>query len=364
MPLTADVPNHRTSGDRPPASARSRTRTLLRGLAGLVLGLAAGTGLLVWLSNEAVGHEEAARADRLAVVRTRMVADVAGRAGRFDDTTRAAVARVAAADPAIASVRVVRLDGAVLEASTVAGDTGDGAPPRRLEPSEKWLFDLGQELQAARVTNLEEGTARKDEILLAREPDGRRRVAAPLDIDGNVAGLVHVEVVAQPTPRGGVPATAVALALVVPALLLYPLAGVVGDRRGAVALLCAMQLVGALGVFSWYMTRTLVDARRQTTHAVVDLTRDQVAVARTSVPADERPFDVSEWDVDRFRRPLRLVGPDGRPDPATMEREAAEIRLWALRRAIPIAALALVVLLTVTLGLAPRTGATSSARSR
>ena len=83
-----------------------------------------------------------------------------------------------------------------------------------------------------------------------------------------------------------------------------------------------------------------------------------MAVAHAAVPADERPFDVSAWDVDRFRRPLGLVGHDGRPDPATIERAAAAIRAWALRRAIPIVALALLVLLTVALGLAARARAT------
>jgi arabinogalactan oligomer/maltooligosaccharide transport system permease protein len=334
------------------------TRTQARALAGLAAGLAAGIGLMVWLSADALDQERAARADRLAVVRTRMIADVVERTGGFDDAARNAVARVAAADPAIAAVRVVRLDGAILEASTVASDTGERAPPRRLERPEKWLYDLGQELQAARATNLDEGAARKDEILLAREADGRRRVAAAIELNGRVAGLVHVEVADQPGPAG-VPRAAAVLALVIPVLifLLLLLRGLASNRRSGLALTCAL-LFAALGIFSWITTRTLVDARRQTARAVVDLSRDEVAVARVGLPSDGRPFDVSAWDVDPLRRPLGLLAPDGRPDPASVEHEAAQSRTWALRRAIAIGSLALLMLLTVELGVAARGGAT------
>jgi len=78
---------------------------------------------------------------------------------------QAAIAGWVERSPGDDYIRVVRLGGARLLASTHPADL-KGDLPRRLTRDEKWLFDLGQELRAAADTNRAEGVFRK--------PPGRR----------------------------------------------------------------------------------------------------------------------------------------------------------------------------------------------
>jgi arabinogalactan oligomer/maltooligosaccharide transport system permease protein len=335
----------------------SLTRTTVRGAAGLVAGFVVGLGLFVWLSHEAQEAEHAARMDRLAVVRARMIADLVVRAGGFGDASRAAVARAATADAAVVSVRVLRLGGAVLEASTVAADSGERAAPRRLERSEKWIYDLGQALQAARATNREEESTRKPEIVLVRDGDGRRRVAAPIAIDGSVEGLALVQT-ADERPPVATPLLPAAVACVTAVLLFLLSSSAAGNSRWGTALLASLVLAAALGAASWSTARTITDARRQTAHAVVDLTARQATVARAALPGNERPYDLASWDVDPFGRPRGLVQPDGSANAAAVALGAVQARQWLLRRALAIGVAALLPLLGVALGLATRVAGT------
>lgn len=329
------------------------TRTQVRGFVGLVAALTAGIGLLLWLSNEAQEAEHAARADRLAIVRARMVADVVMRAGGSGHATREAIARLARADAALVSVRVVRLDGATLEASTVPADTGDRAAPRRLEPPEKWIDDLGRALQAARATNLGEGAARKDEILVVRDSGGRRRVAAPIDTDGVLSGYALVETAEE------LPSPATTLAPAVPTwfcsvLLFQTLSWLVRDSRWGSALLGSLLLAAALGTVAWFTTRTATHAWHETAGAVGELTARQATVARAALPSDTQPYDLAGWDVDRVGRPRGLVQRDGGVDPATVMRGATQAQQWMRRRALGVGLGALLLFLGVAVGLAGR----------
>jgi arabinogalactan oligomer/maltooligosaccharide transport system permease protein len=266
------------------------------------------------------------------------------------------VARAATADPGVVSLRVVRLDGAVLEASTVAADSGEHAVPRRLERPEKWIYDLGQALQAARTTNVEEGAARKDEIVLVRDGDGRRRVAAPIEIHGAVEGLALVETADEP-PAVVTPLLPAAAAFAAAVLLFLACSGPARNSRRATAWLAALLLVGALGAATWYTARAMTDARRETARAVVEVTARQVTIARAALPDDERPYDAAAWDVDSFGRPRRLIQPDGTASAAAVALGAVQVRQWLLPRAVAIALSALLPLLGVALGLATRAAA-------
>jgi arabinogalactan oligomer / maltooligosaccharide transport system permease protein len=331
----------------------SLTRTTTRGALGLIAGLVAGLGLFVWLSHEAQEGEHATRMDRLAIVRARMIADLVVRAGGFGDASRAAVARAATADPGVVSLRVVRLGGAVLEASTVAADSGERAAPRRLERSEKWIYDLGQELQTARATNRDEGSTRKAEIVLIRDPEGGRRVAAPIESAGSVEGLALVQTTDEPPPVA-TPLLPAAIACFAAVLLFLLLSGVVRNSRWGTALLASLVLAAALGAATWFTTRTISEARRQTARAVVDLTARQATVARAALPGEERPYDLASWDVDPFGRPRGLVQSDGSASTAAVALGVLQARQSLLRRALAIAAAALLPLLGVALGLAAR----------
>jgi arabinogalactan oligomer/maltooligosaccharide transport system permease protein len=333
------------------------TRTQVSGLVGIVAGLTAGIGLLLWLSNEAQEAEHAARADRLATVRARTVADVVVRSGGFGGVARAALTRLAAEDAALVSLRVMRLDGAMLEASTVPADSGDRAAPRRLERPEKWIYDLGQALQAARATNLEEGAARKDEIVLVRDAGGRRRVAVPIDIDGALSGYALVET------AEALPSPATSLAPAVPTwlcsvLLFQMLSWLVRDSRWGSALLGSLLLAAALGTVAWFTTRAITDTSRQTARTVAELTVRQATIARAALPHDTQPYDLASWDVDRFGRPRGLVRPDGGVDAAALARGAAQAQQWMLRRALGSGLVALLLLLSTTLGLVARVAGT------
>jgi arabinogalactan oligomer / maltooligosaccharide transport system permease protein len=329
----------------------SLTRTTVRGALGLVAGLVAGLGLFVWLSHEAQQTEYAARMDRLAIVRARMIADLVVRAGGFGEASRAAVARAATADPAVGSVRVLRLDGAQLEASTVAADSGERAPPRRLERAEKWIYDLGQALQAARSTNREEGSTRKAEIVVVRGADGSRRVAAPIEVDGSIEGLALVQTGDEPPPVA-TPLLPAAVAGITAVLLFLLSSGLAGHSRWGTALLASLVLAAALGAAAWFSSRTITDMRRQTARAVVELTARQATVARAALPGDERPYDLASWDVDAFARPHGLVQSDGSASAAAVALGALQARQWLLRRALAIGVASLLPLLGVALGLA------------
>jgi arabinogalactan oligomer/maltooligosaccharide transport system permease protein len=329
----------------------SFTRTTTRGALGLVVGLVAGLGLFVWLSHVAQEAEYTARIDRLAIVRARMFADLVVRAGGFGDASRAAVARAAAADPGVVALRVVRLGGAVLEASTVAADSGDRAAPRRLERSEKWIYDLGQTLQAARTTNREEGAARKAEIVVVSDADSGSlvAVAAPIEIDGSVEGLALVQTAHEPAPVA-TPLLPAAVAGLAALLLFLLLSGVVRNSRWGTALLASLVLAAVLGAATWFTTRTISQARRETVRAVVDLSARQATIARAALPGDVRPFDLASWDVDPFGHPRGLVQSDGSASAAAVAVGALQARQWLLRRALAIAAAALPLLLGVALG--------------
>jgi hypothetical protein len=90
------------------------------------------------------------------------------------------------------SIRVVRISGAQLLASTFPVDR-DGELPRRLTRDEKWLFDLGQELRAAADTNRSEGVFRKPQIDVSPVGTGRIRVTVPYLVDGSIVGYVQHE---------------------------------------------------------------------------------------------------------------------------------------------------------------------------
>ena len=65
----------------------------------------------------------------------------------------------------------------------------DKAAPRRLLREEKPLFDLGQRLRAAVLTNQEEGVSRKNEIEISSAATGGLILSAPIEQDGSVVGF-------------------------------------------------------------------------------------------------------------------------------------------------------------------------------
>lgn len=243
---------------------------------------------------------------------------------------RAAVAAFAAAHPEISAIRVVSFEGIQLDASTAPADSGANAAPRKLAREEKDLYDLGQKLRAAVQNNQETGDeagARAEEIAVERRPGGDLSLAGPLEVDGEVLGLVQMETTPQPPAarHAWVPALTAAFA---PVLALFVLALGIRERRVLLALTAAVLLVAALWGFAGVADRSLAAAKKTTAEAVAA----QIRTERTSAESVARElgspatgWNVAAWDADAFRKPRGLIDAEGTVDPAKLAAESAGI---------------------------------------
>jgi arabinogalactan oligomer/maltooligosaccharide transport system permease protein len=319
-----------------------------RFLAGLALATLAGAGLLFVVSDAArsVGHQAAARRD--AVVRLQALAATLDRVGVAGEPARAVVARWAASDSTLRTIRVLAFDGISLEASTATADRGERAAPRRLEREEKPFYDQGQRLRAAVETNVQEEVARKAEIEVEARHDGSLAVAAPLEREGEVVGTVWIETAPQTGPEPGANPIEAALVVLVPVALFFFASRRIGERRGALAAVAAILLLAALATMGLRAAATLrADLQAAETRIAAAVERETQragAVAAAVTPdAAVAPLDPARLDVDPYRRPLHGGAPG---TPAAAAGLALELRGLArattgLLGAIGVVALAL-----------------------
>ncbi len=282
--------------------------------------------------------------------------------GDQDAGLRRAVERFAAAHPEIAAIRVVRFDGILLAASTAPADRGTQAAPRRLERDEKPLYDLGQKLRAAVEGNRQgaEGAARAPEIGLERQANGVIALAAPVERNGEVIGMVQMETRALPEPPSfaWLPFFAAWLA---PVLGLFLLSFALGERRWLLAGAAALVLLLDLFLYGRYALHVLAGERRASTQSVVAQIGDEAKKAESllsdlKAPAG-RPLAPMLWDVDLFRQPRGLIDAAGALDEAKLG-ELDRADAGRLTRSVGLLALlALALLAFVGLGWAARTGA-------
>jgi arabinogalactan oligomer/maltooligosaccharide transport system permease protein len=328
---------------------------------GLVAALVVGVGLSQWALVRTRAKENRARAERVAIVSLNALAEIVARAGGAGEPARRAVAAFARENGALTAVRVVAFDGLSLEASTAPGDTGDKAAPRRLAREEKPLYDQGQRLRAAVETNRQEGGARKEEIEVAPSASGGLALAAPLEKDGSVVGLVTVETSpVPPAPRTGwlFPIVVLLVALAV----FWAAAIVVGERRGVLAVIALVVLVVAMFVIGRH-ANTMVAAEVQASESAVaaSVVAEEARAAKVVQEAslgDARSLHPTAWDADHFRRPFGLVLADGTLDEARRAGEMGRIAASTARVLGTFAVLALAVLVWVGFGFASRLGAT------
>ncbi len=323
--------------ERPDESGKEPSHRLRFGaglLVGTILVAAVGHRLLTTSLGETARFGE----DRRAVISLRALTDVVARAGS-GEAVRTVVAEFAKVQPQVAATRVVLFDGISLEASTDPADTGENAAPRRLKREEKDLYDRGQRLRASIETNRQEGGGRKDEVEKERLPDGSVSLAAPIERDGEVVGLVEKRrVPPPPAPR---PSLLTTLSYVVaPVVLFALLALVIGERRVPLGILAALLLAGTAwgyGAQSWAKlsrARTALEAdvagqvktsaaRAQELLGTLAATAAPLAEAPAPETAPEAapaaplaPLDPASWDSDAFRRPLGLSDGAGHVDEA------------------------------------------------
>jgi arabinogalactan oligomer/maltooligosaccharide transport system permease protein len=326
-----DLAQHRgTQG----ASAETPARRALRFVAqpaalGLLLALLAAVLLGNWFHRQAavglVGDEQS----RIAILEGSALADfVAGKLAADPDDTgslQGALLDWVERSPYDDSIRVVRLGGAQLLASTHAAERAE-ALPRRLTRDEKWLFDLGQELRAAADTNAAEGVFRKPQIDVSRPAPDRIRVTVPYLDEGAIAGFVQHE---RPLDVSAVvirPPLPLSWLLIVPLAVLWlaatrlnPAGGVAaGANRWILFLLALVAFSVAWYVYSGRAVDSLAGMANDGQSAVAQSyqeLRDRVAGDAAGRMAGGGTA-VNAWDVDEFQRPRGLLAPDGSIDPA------------------------------------------------
>jgi arabinogalactan oligomer/maltooligosaccharide transport system permease protein len=316
------------------AAADTPARRALRFVAqpaalGLLLALLAAVLLGNWFHRQAavglVGDEQS----RIAILEGSALADfVAGKLAADPDGTeslQSALLGWVERSPYEDSIRVVRLGGAQLLASTHAAERAE-ALPRRLTRDEKWLFDLGQELRAAADTNAAEGVFRKPQIDVSRPAPDRIRVTVPYLDEGAIAGFVQHE---RPLDVSAVvirPPLPLSWLLIVPLAVLWlaatrlnPAGGVAaGANRWILFILALVVFSAAWYLYSGRAVDSLAgmagDGQSAVAQSYQEL-RDRVA-GDAAGRMTGGGTAVNAWDVDEFQRPRGLLAADGSIDPA------------------------------------------------
>jgi arabinogalactan oligomer / maltooligosaccharide transport system permease protein len=320
--------------------ARRTLRFLLQPAAlGLLLALLVAALLGNWFHRQAATSLLADEQTRIAILEGSALADLVAvtLAANPDDLAplQAAVEDWVERSPGDDSIRVVRLGGARLLASTHSTERA-GELPRRLTNDEKWLFDLGQELRAAADTNRAEGVFRKPQVDVSRPGSGRIRVTVPYLSDGAIAGFVQHELPLE-APATVPPPLPFALLLVLP-LAVFWIVALGLNRSGDPAQGSARWILFlvALGLFSaaWYLysSRAVTgleaaanDGNAAVAAAYLDLRERALGAAAGDVTGGGGA--ANPWDVDVFQRPRGLLDADGQ-----LNQQATEAALESFRQ--------------------------------
>lgn len=329
-PVSAPTPGPVKGLGRGPDTPEGKVKPVFRGraLAGLVLGLGLGLVLAHGLLSRSLAAESLEREQRQLGVSLLALADLVQRAGGSGEGVRAAVASWQATLPAGSKLRVVYRTS--LEASTFPEDVGERAAPRRLfrgQPvDEKPLYDKAQELRAAVETNREEGGARKAEVDIQPQEDGSLLLAAPVEVEGQVAGMVELATPALARPAPPSPLAALAF-FFIPALVWLGLSFVLRSQWLLVAT-SAVALVAGLGGHGLYAAGQYEQALRATPAAVATQLRDMTSRIGSVLTAQgltaEPALEPAAWDADRFRKPLNVVSSTGQVVDAAVEAYVAQ----------------------------------------
>ena len=296
------------------------------------LGLAAAgmvaISLSVWFSGQARQDVSTERQERQVIVEAMALAELAGRIAVETTNTEprmaAMVAGWVAHDHGL-QVRILRLSGARLLASTYAEDRVEASAPRRLRHDEKSFFDLGQTLRAAAETNRQEGVFRKKQVDIKRLGTTTLRVTLPYTFADEVVGIVQV----QRSVAAGPAAIALPqalLAVITPILITLVLIYLGARRRpvGAQARapsrpwllygLAAVLFAIALSDYSRDELGRLEAEQLEATQAIgqtyVGL-RKQANEVLGQLGMQALRADENRWDVDYYQRPFGILTADG-----------------------------------------------------
>ena len=235
--------------------------------------------------------------------------------------------------PDLSNIRVLRLSGARLLASTHPGDAAEKALPRRLTRDEKQIFDLAKSLSAAVDTNRDEGVSRKRQVLLDSIGDDSLVISLPyfIAVGGKVTGMVQLQKRLQPvaTPSGLVSGVVAVTSI---GLLAFAACTFLGTRTradarpwlltGVVALLFSL-------VFLFYariLIGTAADlgtALTQELAGVYQTVRESAASIGGRYELTVGSERANRWDVDAYQRPYNVIDAAGNILPASAELAAA-----------------------------------------
>ncbi len=272
------------------------------------------------------------------IVHSMALADMVGRVEAADRSVSATTLDALIRDwqgefPELSNIRVLRLSGAQLLASTNPDDAADKALPRRLTRDEKQIFDLAKSLSAAVDTNRDEGVSRKRQILLDSISDDTLAISLPyfLTDGGKVAGMVQLQKRLEPAamPAGLISGMATLVAI---GLLAFAACAVLGPRNradgrpwlltGVVALLFSL-------VFLFY-ARALIGTGAELSSSLTEELAGAYQAVRESAASIGGRYELSvgservnRWDVDAYQRPYNVIDADGRILPASAELAAA-----------------------------------------
>jgi len=213
-------------------------------------------------------------------------------------------------NPRIESIIIV--GGMQLVASTRPED----AAPRRLKREEKALFDLSNEIRAARETNRGEEVVRKKTTKIEEKADGHFVVTVPYLTDGQFAGILQMKFnaagrnVFSPMPDSYLLASLLFIAALVAGslLLLHP------KRKFDLMKLLALGVYLAIALLYQYQgLNQLEQAMSQANRAIAAdylATAEQYDRLGYLALVRDKSF-VNLWDTDHYQRPLGLVATDG-----------------------------------------------------
>ena len=301
---------------------------------GLLLGLGVGVALLALILQQWHSGLRLMQASRSGIVLAQSLVEVVHEALAAGVEVQPIISGVAKQNKMLKTVRVVH--GVRLEASTAPQDTGELAAPRRLAREEKSVYDQGQRLRAAVLTNREEGVSRKDEIEITELPSGGLSLAAPIEQDGGVVGFVQVETQSAPAPLpvGWLTPAAVVF---VPVIVFLLLGMVLGEKRALLAAVAFVLLAAGLGWYAFHVRKSVESERRALDASLATMANEQVARTQASLQSlgvqMSSPPKPSSWDVDVYRRPRALITDQGSVNEQKLTEEVGK-QVGALNQAI------------------------------
>jgi len=317
----------------------------------VALGTLLGSLLAIFLSQWFLGQARTELAEdrwnRDVIIELSALADTVAALDARDpkaspEEIQAILPQIAAASGDDTELRVLRLSGARLLASTDARDSAEKPLPRRLARDEKWFFDLAQGIRASVETNRDEGVSRRRHIEVEELGAGRLRITAPYFVDGEMAGVVQTER-ARPALQAGASWGFASVMLILPYLLVLGLLAAAGAERRGIdvaikkpwALFVGAALVLSLA-FATYAFQGLSSARvfqveltRQLAGEFVQM-RDLVGRLAGGSGVTVSPGVENRWDVDLFQRPMGVIDDQGKIDDQALNLRVDE-RAEALR---------------------------------